>query len=72
MVQRTPEGPLEESFVDFVYQPILGEDGRVSGIFVQGSDVTNRVRAMDQQRLLLAELNHRVKNTLATIQSIAA
>ncbi|CAA9245678.1 MAG: hypothetical protein AVDCRST_MAG08-1842 [uncultured Acetobacteraceae bacterium] len=72
MVQRTPDAPLEESFTDFVYQPILGDDGRVSGIFVEGSDVTDRVRAMDQQRLLIAELNHRVKNTLATIQSIAA
>ena len=72
MVQRAPGAPLEESFVDFVYQPITGEDGRVSGIFVQGSDVTDRVRAMDQQRLLIAELNHRVKNTLATVQSIAA
>ena len=72
MVQRTPDTPLEESFVDFVYQPILDVDGRVSGIFVEGSEVTDCVRAMDQQRLLIAELNHRVKNTLATIQSIAA
>jgi two-component sensor histidine kinase len=72
MVQRTPGAPLEESFVDFVYQPILDEGGRVSGVFVQGSDVSERVRAMEQQRLLIAELNHRVKNTLATIQSIAA
>jgi two-component sensor histidine kinase len=72
MVQRTPDAPLEESFTDFVYQPITDEDGRVSGIFVEGSDVTDRVRAMDQQRLLIAELNHRVKNTLATVQSIAA
>ena len=72
MVQRTPGAPLEESFTDFVYQPILDEDGRASGIFVEGSDVTDRARAHDQQRLLIAELNHRVKNTLATIQSIAA
>jgi two-component sensor histidine kinase len=71
MVQRTPGAPLEEAFCDFIYQPILDEDGRVSGIFVQGSDVTDRVRAMDRQRLLVAELNHRVKNTLSTIQSIA-
>jgi two-component sensor histidine kinase len=71
MVQRTTDAPLEEFFCDFVYQPIVHEDGSVSGVFVQGSDVTDRVRAMDQQRLLVAELNHRVKNTLATIQSIA-
>ncbi|WP_262028847.1 sensor histidine kinase [Microvirga sp. Mcv34] len=30
------------------------------------------MRAEEQQRLLINELNHRVKNTLATVQSIAA
>ena len=40
-------------------------------IFVQGSDVTLRVRAENHQRLLVNELNHRVKNTLASVQSIA-
>ncbi len=34
-------------------------------------DITQRKLAEDRQRLLLAELNHRVKNTLAMIQSIA-
>ena len=39
------------------------------GIF---QDITARKQAENQQRLLLDELNHRVKNTLATVQSIAA
>ncbi|MBZ6077915.1 sensor histidine kinase [Microvirga puerhi] len=39
------------------------------GIF---HDVTGRKRAESQQRFLLGELNHRVKNTLATVQSIAS
>jgi PAS domain S-box-containing protein len=34
-------------------------------------DVTERKRAEELQRLLLNELNHRVKNTLATVQSVA-
>jgi PAS domain S-box-containing protein len=34
-------------------------------------DVTARLRAEDTRSLLLGELNHRVKNTLATVQSIA-
>ena len=72
VLQRTPEGPPEERFVDFIYQPILGPDGEAAGVFVEGSDVTDRVRAEQQQKLLLDELNHRVKNTLATVQSIAA
>ncbi len=71
-VQRQPDGPGEEVFVDFVYQPIIGIDGQVSGIFVEGSDVTARVRAAEYQQLLLNELNHRVKNTLATVQSIVS
>jgi len=71
-LQRHPEGLLEERFVDFVYQPTIGVDGRVSGIFIEGSDVTDRVRAAEYQQLLLNELNHRVKNTLATVQSIVS
>ncbi|KAA5611237.1 response regulator [Rhodovastum atsumiense] len=35
-------------------------------------DVTARKRDEERLRLLLAELNHRVKNTLATVQSIVA
>ncbi|MGF9757258.1 ATP-binding protein [Microvirga sp. 0TCS3.31] len=34
----------EERIVDFVYQPIFGTDGKVSGIFVQGHDVTEQKR----------------------------
>jgi PAS domain S-box-containing protein len=35
-------------------------------------DVTDRKEAEARQKLLLDELNHRVKNTLATVQSLAA
>ena len=71
-LRRTPGADPEERFVDFIYQPIRDADGKVTGIFVEGSDVTDRVRAQHQQRLLLDELNHRVKNTLANVQAIAA
>jgi len=71
LLQRAPGAALEERFVDFVYQPILLPDGEVSGVFVEGSDVTDRVLAERQQKLLMDELNHRVKNTLATVQAIA-
>ena len=70
-LQRTPDGPLEDRFLDFIYQPIIEPDGSVSGVLVEGSDVTDKVLAGEQQRLLLDELNHRVKNTLATVQAIA-
>jgi PAS domain S-box-containing protein len=70
-LERTPGAPLEERYMDFVYQPIIEDDGSVSGVFAVGSDITDRVQAEDQQRLLLDELNHRVKNTLATVQAIS-
>jgi len=60
-----------ERYLDFVYQPIFTEDGQVSGVFVQGHDVTDHVAAEQQQKLLVDELNHRVKNTLAIVQSLA-
>ncbi|MGE0675341.1 MAG: cache domain-containing protein, partial [Methylibium sp.] len=41
------------------------------GLTVYFRDVTGRKAAEQRQRLLLDELNHRVKNTLATVQSIA-
>ena len=34
-------------------------------------DITDKKRAEDQQRLLLNELNHRVKNTLTVVQGLA-
>ncbi len=45
-----------------------GVPRRIVGIH---QDVTARKRAEEHQRLLIHELNHRVKNTLATVQSIA-
>lgn len=42
---------------------------RMAGVSL---DVTERKKGEERQRLLLNELNHRVKNTLATVQSIAS
>lgn len=62
---------FDRRFLTFVYQPIF-EDGEVVAIFVQGHDVTEEVRASGAQKLLINELNHRVKNTLAIVQGLAA
>ena len=64
-------GVEEERFVDFVYQPLVDDDGAITGIFVQGHDVTERKRFERHQQLLVGELNHRVKNTLSIVQSLA-
>lgn len=68
---RQPDGPPVDTYVDFIYQPIREADGRIVGVFVQGHDVTEAVVAAERQKLMIDELNHRVKNTLATVQSIA-
>ncbi|MHC2003000.1 hybrid sensor histidine kinase/response regulator [Methylobacterium sp. CM6241] len=41
-VQAVPGGPVNERYLDFVYQPITDARGSVSGIFVEGHDVTER------------------------------
>jgi PAS domain S-box-containing protein len=45
-------------------------DGTLAGITGVVLDVTERKRAEEQQELLIRELHHRVKNTLATVQAI--
>jgi two-component system CheB/CheR fusion protein len=47
------------------------EDGN-GGIVLTFTDYTERKREEERQQLLLAEISHRVKNTLAIVQSIAA
>src|SRR6266403_692269 len=42
-VQKAAGGPGEERFIDFVYQPIKNGAGAVTGILVEGTDVTSRV-----------------------------
>ncbi len=64
-------GQLEDRYLDFIYQPIFDEEGKVGQIFVQGQDVSEEVAALERQQLLIDELNHRVKNTLAIVQSLA-
>lgn len=72
MLENEPGQPAQETFLDFSYNPIRDANGDVTGVFVQGMDRTEAVRATRRQRLLIDELNHRVKNTLSTVQSIVA
>jgi PAS domain S-box-containing protein len=46
------------------------EDAEPFGVRIL-RDITDRKRAEEQQRLLLHELNHRVKNTLTVVQGLA-
>jgi two-component sensor histidine kinase len=46
-----------------------GSPQRIIGVNI---DITERKRADEHQRLLIAELDHRVKNVLATVSAVAA
>jgi two-component sensor histidine kinase len=51
--------------------PLFDERGRMTGAVNMLVDITDRKEAEFRQRALVDELNHRVKNTLATVQSLA-
>ena len=51
--------------------PVLDDAGQIQEWFGTASDVTARKQDEERRELLLNELNHRVKNTLATVQSVA-
>ncbi|MES2481637.1 MAG: ATP-binding protein [Pseudomonadota bacterium] len=78
LMQPVPGGPTVEHFIDLVYQPVVDRDQRVTGIFVQGHDVTDQVRATlalkeaDQRKdEFLATLAHELRNPLAPIRQAA-
>ncbi len=56
--------------VSLTVSPLHDETGRVIGASKIARDVSERKEAERVQRLLIDELNHRVKNTLATVQAI--
>ena len=52
-------------------RPRHSATGEFLGMIGVNIDISERIRADAQRELLLAELNHRVKNSLAVVQSIA-
>jgi two-component sensor histidine kinase len=66
------DGAVKLHYLDFVYAPLIEADGKTSGIFVEGIDVTDHVHAEQQLILINAELKHRVKNTLTVVSAIAS
>lgn len=67
---RTAKGKLK--WWDVSVAPILGADGKPARILSVSRDTTELVAAQEQQRLLNAELGHRLKNVLTMVQAIAS
>jgi PAS domain S-box-containing protein len=53
LLQRQPGGALDEVRVDIVYQPVFDMSGGVTGIFVQGQEVTEQHRLQSELERLL-------------------
>jgi PAS domain S-box-containing protein len=68
-VRRRKDGGLVE--VSLTVSPVRNQQGRIVGASKVARDIRARKAAEEQQRLLLQELSHRVKNTLAVVQSLA-
>ncbi len=49
-------------YIDLLYQPVRGDDGQVTGIFVGGYDVTEAVRGKQRAEVLL-RLDERLRDT---------
>ncbi|QDM41805.1 PAS domain-containing sensor histidine kinase [Altererythrobacter sp. TH136] len=51
-------GAYETRYIDFVYQPVRDDRGKVTGLFAEGSDVTAEKTAEQQLALLRSEIAH--------------
>ena len=71
-VEAMAERP-DGTFVPFIPYPTPLYDGygKLIGAINMLVDITERKQAKNRQKTLVDELNHRVKNTLATVQSLA-
>jgi signal transduction histidine kinase len=81
--QRTAQGPVEERLLTFIYEPVVDEAGTVTGVFCEGTDVTEihrtqqalreseaRLREADRRKdEFLATLAHELRNPLAPLRN---
>lgn len=68
LIRREAEGPPEERFLDFVYQPVFDADEAVTGIFVHGVDITEHKRVEDS----LKQLSNRIERQLHTFNTVVS
>jgi PAS domain S-box-containing protein len=83
--RRSADDEADERLLDFIFEPVLDDVGRVTGIFCEGFDVTEarraeqalreseaRLREADRRKdAFLATLAHELRNPLAPIRQAA-
>jgi len=67
-VRRRKDGRLLDTWL--TVSPMRDADGRIVGASKIARDITERKQAETQQRVLLNELNHRIKNNMQMLQSL--
>lgn len=76
-LERSP-GAADERFLDFIYEPLTDEAGRVTGIFVEGHDVTDahraeaELRANAERQAFWLSLDDRLRDLADPTEAIAA
>jgi signal transduction histidine kinase len=68
-VRRRKDGSLVD--ISLTVSPIVDETGRIVGASKIARDITARKRLEERQRMLTAELSHRLKNLFAVVQVLA-
>ena len=69
-VRRRKDGALID--ISLTVSPVRNAEGRIVGASKIARDITEQKRAREQQALLINEIKHRIKNTLAIVQAIAS
>lgn len=64
-------GFVEETWWDFSYSPLRNDAGKLFGLLNVTSEATSRVVAERERDMAIAELAHRIKNTMSVVQAIA-
>jgi PAS domain S-box-containing protein len=62
---------LGPRFIEARYVPDLTPQGEVTGYYALIIDISDRKRAEETERLLIREVDHRAKNVLTVVQSLA-
>lgn len=65
------DGRIEDRIWQIAQFPVRCEQGDVEFLVQRAEDITEREELRNQRDLVTAELNHRVRNTLAVVQAVA-